>query len=65
MTAEEVNKMVRIKEGNLSYIQDTFGIWGYPFSSERDSLNYWRDVQAGRQPRPTITEIEAERLKER
>lgn len=52
MTQEEVNEIVRAKEQNCNYIQDNMGIFGMPYSSERESLKYWRDVQSGRLPRP-------------
>jgi len=52
MTREEVLEIVRAKEDNLHYIQDNMGIWGMPYSSERDSLKYWREVLAGRVPMP-------------
>ena len=64
MTVGEVNKMVRIKEQNLNWIQDNMGIWGMPFDSERESLKYWRQVQSGKLPRPMINDVTAAQLSE-
>lgn len=56
MTQEEVNAMVRVKEESLRYVSDNMGIWGSPFASSNDELKRWREIQAGRLPRPMVEE---------
>ena len=54
MTNSEILEVVRAKERNLDYIRDQYGIFSYPFSSERDSLKRWREILAGRIPPPLV-----------